>query len=702
MALPENEPGYRVPPGPAPRSASTPRPAVVDLGNGYSIVYLELAEGGPQIIKNAQADGPAARNDPDLGAKQAFEREQNAINLALQQARLAEDRRQYDETFGYQKARFNSEFPLQESQATGYYKGAPTLDRERFGENQYQHDSTQAIDYYKDLMNRVSNPRNFVQSYFERRGFAAPADAAKYGNTAPGERPWTIGSLQQFLPSFLNTARAVRGTAPQQTQTSVPAAQTFMLPPAVTAAPQGTTTELRRPAGPGAFPGMPFTGTPNTSGGYDNIQAQGNFALHTNPLVNNGKQQAISLANGMSFDDFAKRLAPNDENSKVAAYARGGIVPEPVVGQGLVSGQTYTFGERGPEGIVPAEMLPRFLRRRGGRGSYALGGLIGYDGYLEPTPPPAYSYDPPPSENYSEGGDVYSENYSEGGGQLTMAPTPPPPPVSQYDYSQGDLAPVVNTAASAPQLPSTTTGPAGSLPSTSTVIPPAQPFALTPEQQADIQRQIAETAARNRQTTTTTPPIEDPAARARREAEERARQEAERQRQEAERLRGIQQPVHVPQGPTTAQPVAGVGGTNPFTGQLATNRTASAPGTFGRSIPGAGPQFLAGEDQQSPIAQLAASGALPPFVTRLLAQSAGVHNQSTSTPQRFDLPPDLPLISSLAYQQMLPSERAGLESLLSAYGIDPSDYFSMVEAYSPQGPRAESPLFGARLNPYRQ
>jgi len=61
------------------------------------------------------------------------------------------------------------------------------------------------------------------------------------------------------------------------------------------------------------------------------------------------------------------------------AMAAGGIVPEPVMGVGLHSGQTYTFGERGPETVVPQGQSVSDVRGKGGTGSYAGGGTIGYD-----------------------------------------------------------------------------------------------------------------------------------------------------------------------------------------------------------------------------------------------------------------------------------------------------------------------------------
>ncbi len=37
----------------------------------------------------------------------------------------------------------------------------------------------------------------------------------------------------------------------------------------------------------------------------------------------------------------------------ITGFAGGGIIPEPVLGVGLRSGTGYTFGERGPEYVMP-------------------------------------------------------------------------------------------------------------------------------------------------------------------------------------------------------------------------------------------------------------------------------------------------------------------------------------------------------------
>jgi TP901 family phage tail tape measure protein len=54
------------------------------------------------------------------------------------------------------------------------------------------------------------------------------------------------------------------------------------------------------------------------------------------------------------------------------SYAKGGVIPEPVVGVGMNSGQSYSFAEFGPETVVPGfangGVAPKGKRRRGGRG----------------------------------------------------------------------------------------------------------------------------------------------------------------------------------------------------------------------------------------------------------------------------------------------------------------------------------------------
>jgi len=43
-------------------------------------------------------------------------------------------------------------------------------------------------------------------------------------------------------------------------------------------------------------------------------------------------------------------------------FAQGGVIPEPVVGIGQDSGQTYEFGEEGPEAVVPNDVFAGLMK----------------------------------------------------------------------------------------------------------------------------------------------------------------------------------------------------------------------------------------------------------------------------------------------------------------------------------------------------
>lgn len=653
----------------------------VDLGTSV-VVYF--ANGTYQVLPKDRfpSAGSAPRqSDPDLPSQQALERELAGKSLAQKQAELAEQQRQFNEKFGFDKAAFNARQAVDEGGLTGYFRGAPTLDRDKLSENSYQFSAQQAFDYYRRLQDLASNPRNFVANFFQNRGQAVPPGAQAYGNTS--QKLSAMKPFEQFLPEFLGSQGRGYGRGATSGQMAGQQAQTSRMdavpppPPAIVA------------QAPAPSAGPVFTRNGVTSGASVNLTTTNGITTPEPTLAATGVPgantgQTIPLAQFGGQEPAWLRAALS---GGVAQFARGGVVPEPVIGRGIVSGQTYTFGEQGPEGVVPANMLPDFLKKRGGDGSYALGGLIGYDEVGAPGGgDPFRAEEPIPDDPYGNFGQ-YTPDGAVYGPQLPVS--------SQLPVEYGGTATTPYTAPTpAPtttgSLPSTTTGPAGP---TNTVIPPPQPFSLTPEQQAEIQRQIAETAARNRQQTTTTPPTTTPPTTTPPTTPPVAPPVAP----------PIQQPVHVPQGPTTATPVAAAPAPNPFTGQLATNRDVSAPGTFGRSIPGAGPQFLAGEDTgESTLQALLSSGMLPPFLSRLFGQREGIQSVGTNRGQAFDLPQDVPVVSELALSQMTPSEREAFLSYVSSYGLDPADYLDYVRSLGPTGGAAQSPLFGARLQSFRQ
>lgn len=150
----------------------------------------------------------------------------------------------------------------------------------------------------------------------------------------------------------------------------------------------------------------------------------------------------------------------------------------------------------------------------------------------------------------------------------------------------------------------------------------------------------------------------------------------------------IQQPGATPQtrgGLTTYS--------NPNQTSNMTPRNVAPPGTFGSTVPSQMPSYLAGENFQAANPVTEAVRNLP-FMKRLYAQGRGDPTQGTNTPQRSDLPPDLPLVSRLAWQQLAPSEQQALLSYVSSLGVTPEDYLAMIGASSPQGGVASAPLFG--------
>lgn len=85
------------------------------------------------------------------------------------------------------------------------------------------------------------------------------------------------------------------------------------------------------------------------------------------------------------------------------------------------------------------------------------------------------------------------------------------------------------------------------------------------------------------------------------------------------------------------------------------------------------------------VQSLTQAGAVPPFLSRVLAQSQGDASQGTNTAQQTALPEGVPLLSSLALLQMSPTEREGFRGLVEASGMSWEDYIALVQRGSPQG-----------------
>jgi len=612
---------------------------VSDKGNTVVIGGRLVDAGTGQVL--ADFSSGAGGGGESLSPNTVYSNQQQNARDAAQ---LAQQQQQFLEKFGMDKAINDQTQQLKQGEALGYYNGKPTLERDRLSQDQSQFNTKTAIDYYTKLANLAANPRNFVELLNVTRGVPAPANSAQYSNVAQYQR----GNPNIPMPSFMSPVEQRQPVAQQA------AANPQSQVPGYNAATQST--------------------------GY------------TSPY------QGLSGFN----TDGTLRLAPNDPDKErlMAAhpgqyrvgFAQGGVLPEPIVGRGLISGKTYTFNEKGPEGVVPADMLPKFLQQRHGRaGAYANGGMLGFDAGDSYNPNPQYDpVDPYTAPTYTGPNDPsnpYSNSYNPYDVQTTQAYGPQVPTgygsvmTPGVDYSAIGASLAAAADASNPNIQPTPardiTG-AGlyGTPTTPTVTPTTSTVSQTPtvDPYANLVQQSTGRLGGDYFEKVQPGIAYDPT------------------------IQTIRQPTQLPQGggtPTTDSTLtSSVGGT-------VTPRDVAAPGTFG-NISGNRPTFLPGEDMGGTIGQLIASGMLPAFMTRLLGQARGDQSVGTNTPQPFDLPAGLPLTSSLALAQMTPSERAALESIVSSYGIPWEDYVAQVTASSPSGAATQLPAFGQPFLSYRQ
>lgn len=350
------------------RGALVPPPPVkgripidtIDLGNRVIVYY---SDGTSEAIDKGR-----------LGSDGGSGASITTANIQAQSAAdaLREQERQFNELFGYNKARGDQQQQVSEGALSGYFRGAPTLAREQFGENVRQFDTQSALDYYKRLQDIASNPRNYALNFFLNRGQQAPASAAGMGNTPVGlSAMQPFGQfLQQFIPSLHG------GAAP----TGAPAGAGAPQPQV---APQSPADYSINPFTKVSDPGLP-AGTgylPNGSGYIAALDPKTGVPTGTPKVVDYGVQSIPGLAGktqGMTKPDLTaqsqKALATPQlqaqavaEQSRVAPgqkprfvgpggvliYDNGGVIEEPVYGEGAWSGQDYIIGGSGPEAVTP-------------------------------------------------------------------------------------------------------------------------------------------------------------------------------------------------------------------------------------------------------------------------------------------------------------------------------------------------------------
>jgi len=172
---------------------------------------------------NEQFGMDKAKFNISTGETQRQYNETFGYNKAKFNAEFGENQRQFNENFGYEKAKFNVRQQFEEAiqkwneakdardfGAAEHWKGrADELSRMQFGEDQRQYNTSTGLDYYKHLGEMASNPRNFMQNFFINRGQEAPPGSEQFANT--GQNLNAVKPFEQFLPGFIQAVMGGQG-----------------------------------------------------------------------------------------------------------------------------------------------------------------------------------------------------------------------------------------------------------------------------------------------------------------------------------------------------------------------------------------------------------------------------------------------------------------------------------------------------------
>lgn len=279
-------------------------------------------------------------------------------------------------------------------------------------EQQRQFDKGQDLDRGKTLLSLGSRPDTLIKYLYALRG---------------QQTPQGIMNTTANLPGFTNSIAGVPGVpgvagvpAPGAPGAGAAGPQPVAAAPQIAAAQQQATdrtqqastmapnsgvalnTQLPNIGVGGSAPKLPQPPLQlaNNASGQSQVQfptgsgAQG--VIPAGAAIANVQTGASGTAAPVSLSDWAVKNGFN-----LAPYAQGGVIPEPVIGVGMHSGQMYQFGEQAPgqpEVVVPKNKVPDTIfdqltrgdgeidyseddgktRRRVKVNKYATGGTIGY------------------------------------------------------------------------------------------------------------------------------------------------------------------------------------------------------------------------------------------------------------------------------------------------------------------------------------
>lgn len=305
---------------------------VVNLPGGKQVTYNKNG----QLRTTFVPDGGGGVSSSTAYSQQ----QQNARS----QAELDEQRRQYNETFGFDKAKFNM----------------------TFAENQRQFNEGQDLERGKTLLSLGSRPDTLTRYLYAIRG---------------QQTPQALGGQTATLPGFNNIfATPGRGTVSPNSPTPPP---TWQVPgPVSTAqptAPQPTPQQKVLSA---------IRATPKQGDLAQYVAPGGTNITTTDPRLSSTPQAPtpakVLPTLGAQDALIAQGRTPRFYSDGVAIFKDGGVVPEPVMGVGMMTGMRYMFGEAGPETVVPegksvSDVQHLAGQMMGGGKGYAIGGTIGYD-----------------------------------------------------------------------------------------------------------------------------------------------------------------------------------------------------------------------------------------------------------------------------------------------------------------------------------
>ena len=402
----QGDPGLPEPPGPPvapppggpgliPGGFTTPEQRTADLALLQAQI-AKLTDPTAKAIAEAQLQqilAQTANIGAGTGASAAVSR-QNALDS------VAEQQRQFNETFGFQKAQFDQRAigdAADRTQKADQFAAGQALSREQLD-----------VQRGNALLGLGQRPDTLIKYLYALQGQQTPQAIGGTTTNLPGYRN-VVGqpTPQSTTPLPFPAAGAAGLPSPQPAPTVAPRAS-LNLPnvgapnPLTMGTPQQNAyaqqNATNQQAAGGVVPADPFASlrpggiaapqlssaaiTPQSALAQQN-QAPGTLSLSGGQMapgqtyaapINLPPQTGTSGNIVTGFTNYGgDRGIEQSGREEVQRpdylgggtfwrdYAQGGVIPEPVTGVGDVSGQPYKFGEEGPEAVMSNEMLQKLM-----------------------------------------------------------------------------------------------------------------------------------------------------------------------------------------------------------------------------------------------------------------------------------------------------------------------------------------------------